>query len=93
MRPARLSGSGFDELQRLRHAEPLTASEHGAHCVERVERDSWFSGGKRFQVPEKTTNESWVQPFGHTVPHSRPLGRDVISPGHGYQSYTGAAPP
>jgi hypothetical protein len=39
---------------------------------------------------EQAANESWGQP-GYPVPDSRPLSGEVISPGHGYQSYTGAA--
>jgi hypothetical protein len=42
------------------------------------------------QGSEQTANESWGQ-LGHPCPDARPLSGEVISPGHGYQSYIGAA--
>jgi hypothetical protein len=40
---------------------------------------------------KQAANESWGQ-LGHPNPDARPLGRDVISPGHEHKSCTGHEP-
>jgi hypothetical protein len=75
---------GLKKLQFLRPAgEHLREGSDGLH-------GSYLrlAGSQRVNRAEQATNESWGQ-LGHPDPDARPLGRDVISPGHAHKSCTG----